>query len=247
MDDFAGRTAVVTGASRGIGEACARALDRRGARIALVARDGRAMEVVASELANDPIVVEADFASVTGASDAARQISDALGPVDVLVNNAGILTMEPASGITQEALDDQLTVNLRNAIVLTSALTAGLVQRGGSIVNVSSVSAYGGGPAQAVYAATKGALNSFSANLARELGPHGVRVNSVVPGLIDTDMWAPVFQQFGEELRSHFIQNVPLGRWGTAADVASLVCFLCSDAASYITGQSIRVDGGMIV
>jgi 3-oxoacyl-[acyl-carrier protein] reductase len=245
--DFAGKTAIVTGASRGIGEACVRQLDAGGARVALVARSADAMETIARELQHDPVVIAANLATDGEASRVADAALTALGGIDIVVNNAGLAWNEPAEAITPKRLDLQLNVNLRSVILLTSALGESLTTRRGAVVNISSAAAFGGAAEQAVYAATKGGVNGYTANLGRAWGPRGVRVNCIVPGMIDTDIWRPVFDAVGEEhVRRAQQELVSMRRWGSAQEVASVVCFLCSDAASYITGQTIRVDGGMI-
>jgi NAD(P)-dependent dehydrogenase (short-subunit alcohol dehydrogenase family) len=166
--------------------------------------------------------------------------------VDVLVNNAGVNAAEPPDAITGERLDRQLDLNLRNLILFTSRLLPSLIERRGVVVNVSSVAAWGGGAEESVYAATKGAVNAYTANLARTLGPRGVRVNGVAPGLIDTAMWDARFAAGGKPaVTAELAQDVPLRRWGTADEVASVVGFLCSGAAAYVTGETLRVGGGL--
>jgi short-subunit dehydrogenase len=155
--DFAGKTAIVTGASRGIGEACVRQLDAGGARVALVARSADAMETIARELQHDPVVIAANLATDGEASRVAEAALTALGGIDVVVNNAGLAWNEPAEAITPKRLDLQLNVNLRSVILLTSALGESLTTRRGAVVNISSAAAFGGAAEQAVYAATKGA------------------------------------------------------------------------------------------
>jgi 3-oxoacyl-[acyl-carrier protein] reductase len=246
MMDLGGKVAVVTGASRGIGEACARRLDAKGARVAMVARSTAAMEAIAADLVNEPLIITADLSKEIETSRAASQVLATIARIDFLVNNVGLGWNEPPEAITAKRLDLQLTVNVRNVILLTTQLLPSLIDRQGSVVNISSAAAEGGGPEQAVYAATKGAINSYTRNLARALGPRGVRANGVAPGLIDTEMWAPLIAKVGEaELKDGYADQVPLRRWGSADEVASVVCFLCSSAASYITGQIIKVDGGI--
>ena len=238
---------MVTGASRGIGEACVRRLAAGGARVAMVARSTDAMAKIAAELEHEPVVITADLAKEEGVVAAASQAVAELGGVDVLVNNAGLGWTEPAEAITPKRLDLQLHLNLRNLILLTSTLGPSLLERRGCVVNISSVAAYFGEAEQAVYAATKGGVNSLTRNLAIAWGPRGVRVNGVAPGLIETEMWEPFFDQRGEEgFRRELTAMVPMGRWAAAEEVASVVAFLASEAASYISGQTIRVDGGMV-
>lgn len=240
---LAGKTAVVTGASRGIGEACARRLDAEGVRVALVARSTEDLRRIAGSLSNDPVVVTADLSDEGDVQRAAAESLRALGGVDLLINNAGLVWNEPPNAITAKRLDLQLHVNLRNLILLTTALADSLLERRGSVVNISSIGAFGGGAEAAVYAATKGGVNSFTANLGRVWASRGVRVNCIAPGLVDTDIWATA----RERLENHdeiLSTIVPMGRFGRPEEIASVAAFLCSDEASYLTGQTIRVDGG---
>ena len=168
------------------------------------------------------------------------------GGLDVLVNNAAVERNEPASKVTGEAIDETLFVNLRQAFMLCSAFAKPLFASQGAIVNVTSTAATGAGGTQGAYAASKGGLNTLTKNLANEWASKGVRVNAVAPGLVDTEMWGPTFELLGEEaVRRNFVKSVPLGRWGTADEIADVVCFLASNRATYVTGQVIRVDGGM--
>ena len=244
--DFSSHVAVVTGASRGIGAACAEALAEAGARVILVARSADALDDLAARLPNRPVVVPCDLADSASIDLVVDAVVEAGGRLGVLVNNAGIALPEPPDEISPSALDQQLTINLRNLLLLTSRLAEPLIAAGGNVVNISSIAGNGGGPNQAVYSATKGAVDSLSRNLAREWGPKGVRVNAVAPGLIVTDIWADVFQEHGEdEVRSELGQMVPLQRWGTPEEVAAAVIWLASDGASYVNGQVLRVCGGV--
>lgn len=247
MLDLSGKTAVVTGASRGIGEACARLLDAAGARLVLVTRRSTEdMRTATSAYSQEAIMVGADLARDGEAEAAAASVLSMVDGVDFLVNNAGVNWNELPDAITGDRLDDQLNVNLRSLILLTSRLLPSLIERKGAVVNVSSVAAWGGGPEESVYAATKGAVNAYTANLARALGPKGVRVNGVAPGLIDTAIWNTRFAAGGRHaVMEELAGDVPLHRWGAAEEVASVVGFLCSDAASYVTGETLRVSGGL--
>lgn len=244
--DFTGRTAVVTGASRGIGEAVARQLDASGARVALVARSADRLASIAGEMVNEPLVVAADLSEHDSVERIAAAVLGEFGGLDVLVNNAAVERNQPASKVTGEAIDETLFVNLRQAFMLCSAFAKPLFASQGAIVNVTSTAATGAGGTQGAYAASKGGLNTLTKNLANEWASKGVRVNAVAPGLVDTEMWGPTFELLGEEaVRRNFVKSVPLGRWGTADEIADVVCFLASNRATYVTGQVIRVDGGM--
>lgn len=241
--DLEGRTAVVTGASRGIGAATARALDGAGARVVLVARTTSALDQVAGELRRDPVVVTADLAEDGSPGRVAEAALAATGHVDVLVNNAAAALRTPSTQLDAAAVDALLAVNVRNLLLLTTALLPYMVERGaGSIVNLSSVSGVTGTPRRSAYAATKGAVDALTRSLAMEYGPHGVRVNSVAPGVIDTDLWARNKSVPGVVERVE--ATIPLRRWGTPEEVADVIVFLASDAARYVTAQTISVDGG---
>ncbi|WP_084395610.1 SDR family NAD(P)-dependent oxidoreductase [Henriciella aquimarina] len=248
--DFSGKNAVVTGASRGIGAAIARTLAEDGARVALVARDTEALEALAKELPNDPVVLHADLSSSDGWKPLAEAIVEQLGPVDILVNNAGVNVHEPAGEVSEEGLDSTLSVNVRNLILLTNALSESLKSRKGNVVNISSVSASTGSIGQIAYSASKGAVNSMTRNLSIDIGRYGVRVNAVAPGVIDDGMWTTAFESGAvdrEKTMERISRVIPLeGRWGKAQNIADAVAFLASDKADYITGQVLRVDGGIL-
>jgi NAD(P)-dependent dehydrogenase (short-subunit alcohol dehydrogenase family) len=240
-----GRTALVTGASRGIGAATAVALDRAGARVALAARDGERLRVVAAELSNDPVVLEVDLADPDAPGRLAAAASAGLGGgVDVLVNNAAVAQRLPITAHDAELIDRMHAVNVRAPLLLIAALVPAMIERGGgTIINLSSVSALVGTPMRAGYGATKGAVDAASRCLARELGEHGIRVNTVAPGVVDTDLWARNKQIPG--VIEQVNDQTPLGRWATPQDIADVIVFLASDAARFITGATLRPDGGM--
>jgi NAD(P)-dependent dehydrogenase (short-subunit alcohol dehydrogenase family) len=239
-----GRTALVTGASRGIGAAIARRLDDLGARVALVGRTEPDLTAVAKSLRHDPVILPTDLGAADAAADVIEQATAALGGIGILVNNAGIAAgFGPSHVVTPAIVDEGFHVNVRSALVLAGTLAERMAARGGgAIVNISSAVAATGVPYAAVYAASKAALDGMTTSLAAEWGPAGVRVNSVRPGVIDTDMGA--FVAAAPRTRDYYNGFVPLRRVGTTDDVADLVAFLVSDAAAYITGQHITVDGG---
>jgi NAD(P)-dependent dehydrogenase (short-subunit alcohol dehydrogenase family) len=246
MEPFslAGRTAVVTGASRGIGAAIAQALDRQGARVALVARSRDALDQAAAQLAHDPVVIDADLAEPEAPAAIADRALDVLGRVDVLVNNAGVGVRTDSTELDRDTVDAILQLNVRNLLLLTTALLPSMVDHGrGSIVNISSVSGVVGTPRRAAYAASKGAVDALTRSLAMEFGPHGIRVNAVAPGAVVTAMWERNREVPG--VIAQIEAQTALRRWGTPEDVADVVAFLASDAARYVTAQTIEVDGGM--
>jgi NAD(P)-dependent dehydrogenase (short-subunit alcohol dehydrogenase family) len=248
--NFKGKTAVVTGASRGIGAAIARTLAGDGAKVALVARTGDAIRKLAGEIGNGAVAIEADMASANGWKSAAEGALKALGEIDILDNNAGVSAAQAMGKVTPEGLDETINVNVRNLILLTDALSASLVRRKGNVVNISSVSSFSGALGQIAYSTSKGAVNSFTRNASIDLGRAGVRVNAVAPGVIDDGMWSTAFAKGldRDKTLERMGRLVPLEkRWGSAQEIADAVAFLASDKAAYITGQVLRVDGGMIV
>ena len=240
-----GRTALVTGASRGIGAATAVALDAAGARVALTGRDVERLRAVAARLAHDPVVLEADLALANAPERLAAAAHTGLGGVvDVLVNNAAYAQRLPIAEHGAELIDRMYAINVRAPLLLISALVPGMIERGrGSIISLSSVSGVIGTPNRSGYGATKGALDAASRCLARELGGHGIRVNTVAPGVVDTDLWARNKQVPGvvEQINA----QTPLGRWATPEDIADVIVFLASDSARFVTGETLRPDGGM--
>jgi NAD(P)-dependent dehydrogenase (short-subunit alcohol dehydrogenase family) len=246
LDQFSlsSRTAVVTGASRGIGAATARALDRAGARVGLVARSSDRLAEVARKLEHEPVVLVADLRDPDAPEAIARQALDGLGTIDVLVNNAAIAARLPTVETDAGLIDDMLAVNLRAPLLLIAALIPAMTGRGGgSIINLSSVSGLVGTPRRAAYAATKGAIDAATRSLAIELGPSGIRVNSVAPGVVDTALWAKnkAIPGVVETIEG----QTPLRRWATPEDIADVIVFLASDAARFVTGETIAADGGM--
>ena len=239
-----GRTALVTGASRGIGAATARALDHAGARVALVARDGDALAAVAADLADDPVTLLADLAEVEAPGTLGLAALDALGSIDILVNNAATAARLPTVDLDAALIDAMYAVNVRAPLLLISTVLPSMIERGsGSIINLSSVSGVVGTPRRAAYAATKGAIDAATRSLAMELGPHGIRVNSIAPGVVDTALWAKNKAIPG--VVEAIDAQTPLRRWSQPDDIADVVVFLASDAARFITGETISADGGM--
>jgi NAD(P)-dependent dehydrogenase (short-subunit alcohol dehydrogenase family) len=240
-----GRTAIVTGASRGIGAAVAQALDAAGARVALVARSADQLADVAARLANDPVVIPADLGTADGAPTAAGTALDAFGGrLDVLVNNAGIAVRKDTEDLQLDEMDRLWNVNVRSALQLTAAiLPAMLARESGSIVSISSISGVRGAPRRALYAATKAALDGMTRALAMEYGPRGIRANSVAPGVVETDLWRENLAKPG--VAEAVLDVIPTRRVSTPEEVADTVVFLASDASRAITGEVISADGGI--
>lgn len=242
---LSGRVALVTGASRGIGAAIARALDAAGARVLLAARDAEMLSEVARGLGNDPVVLPVDLADAEAVSELARQALEATdGRLDILVNNAAHAQRVTLAETDTALIDSVLAVNVRAPLLLARDLEDALAaSRHGSIVNVTSVSGIVGTPRRAVYGASKAALDSITRSLAMDLGPRGIRVNAVAPGVVDTDLWAKN-KEIPEAVASTTALT-PLGRWATPEDIADVVTWLAGDAARFVTAQTIAADGGM--
>jgi 3-oxoacyl-[acyl-carrier protein] reductase len=239
------KTALVTGASRGIGRACAVALAQAGARVALAARDRAKLDEVAAEirgLGREAFVVEMDMTSQESIKAAVAQVAQDFGRVDILVNNAGITRDGLAMRMKLEDWNAVINTNLTGAFLATQeVLQAMLKARWGRIINVSSVVGEMGNPGQANYVASKAGLIGLTKSLAQEIASRNITVNAVAPGFIATDMTAGL----SDELKANMLGHIPLKRFGTSEDIAAAVRFLASDEASYITGHVLDVNGGM--
>lgn len=245
MFDLNGKNALVTGASGGIGSAVAKALASRGATVVLTGRRQEALEAVAAEIGNDAHVVVADLGSAEGADALMAQAAEAVGgSIDILVNNAGLTRDGLSMRMKDEDIDAVLEVNTKAAFrLMRAAMRAMTKSRWGRIVNITSVVGLVGNPGQANYAASKGALTAMSKSVASELATRGVTVNCVAPGFVATAMTDVLSDKQKEIVDS----SVPMGRMGTPEEIAAAVTFLASPEASYLTGQTISVNGGMVM
>jgi len=239
-----GYRVVITGASRGIGKATARMFHEAGARVALVARHQERLAQVAEELGGERVLtLAADLADPEAPKTVIDAVVKAWGGLDVLVNNAGITRDRFLLRLSEEDLETVLNVNLKAAFRMArTALRPMLKARQGVIVNVSSVVGLTGNPGQSIYAASKAGLIAFTRSLAREVGSRQIRVVAVAPGFIETDMT----RDLPEEVKTAYHQQIALGRFGQPEEVARVIRFLASPEASYISGQVIVVDGGLI-
>ena len=245
------KVVLVTGASSGIGAATANLFGKCGARVALGFHSNeRGAEIIRDEIrqfGGTAYAFQADVQNPEEINSMVEEVASLLGPVDILINNAGSL-IERAALMTQsvESWDSVMHLNLRSVFLLSQIVGISMIERGGgAIVNISSIAARnGGGPGSGAYSAAKAGVITLTKSLARELAPHGIRVNCLNPGVIDT----PFHEVFSTpESMKNFAQMIPLGRVGKANECAKAIVFLASDAASYIVGESIEVNGGLLM
>jgi 3-oxoacyl-[acyl-carrier protein] reductase len=242
--DLSGRVAIVTGASRGIGRAIAVTLARAGAAVVAAARGEHAQAVTEQITAagGRAIAVPLDVTDTAAIEAMVAQAASELGRIDILVNNAGITRDQLLLRLKRDDWDAVLATNLTGAFACTQAVLRPMIkQRYGRIVSISSIVGQAGNPGQTNYAASKAGLIGFSKALALEVASRNITVNVVAPGLIDTDMTKAI----ADAAQKDWSEKIPLGRLGTPEDIAAAVCFLASDAASYITGHVLAVNGGM--
>ena len=243
--DLSGQTALVTGASQGLGLAMAQRLAGAGAKVTCVARSADKLAAVVQSIRDAGGTAEALTCDVTDSASVDKVVEDVVtrwARLDMLGNNAGITRDTLIPRMSDQEWDDVINTNLRGTFLFTRAATRPMMsQRHGRIINISSVSGLVGNPGQCNYSASKAALIGFTQTVARELAKRKITVNAVAPGFIETDMAA----KLGEAILGEAKKRIPANRLGTPAEVADLVLFLASDAAAYITGQVLVVDGGM--
>ena len=237
-----GRVAIVTGAAQGIGEACARRLHQEGAHLALLDIDDARGRALAEALSAS--YLHCDVGDKTQVDAAVAQVIAVHGRIDILVNNAGIFRAAPFLDVTEDDFDAVLRVNLKGAFLVGQAVAREMAQAGrGAIVNMSSVNGVLAIPTIASYNVSKGGINQLTRVMALALAEHGVRVNAVAPGTIATELAAQAVLT-SEEAKQKILSRTPMRRLGEPAEIADVVCWLASDAASYVTGEIVTVDGG---
>lgn len=249
--DLKGKVALVTGASSGIGAATATVLADLGASVGVgyFHNEKGATQVAEAigKAGGKAVAVRADVSRAQEIPALVERVEREFGPIDILVNNAGsLIKRQPMRDLTEALWDEVLDLNLKSAAFCARAVAAGMIERKrGTIVNVVSIAGRnGGGPGAGPYSTAKGGLIAFTKALAKELAPHGVRVNAVSPGVIDT----PFHEVFSTpEMIANFVKGIPLGRVGTSMECATAIAFLASDAASYVVGETLEVNGGQLM
>jgi 3-oxoacyl-[acyl-carrier protein] reductase len=242
--DLTGRTAFVTGSTRGIGLAIAQTLYAAGAKVAIVGRELQRATSAAQDLGERATAVACDVSRGDQVDAAIAAAEAVLGPVDILVNNAGLTRDNILLRLTEDDWDVVLDANLKGAFHTTKSVMKGMMKRrAGRIINVTSIVGLTGNKGQANYAASKAGLIGFTKSIAKEYASRNILVNCVAPGFIETDMTASL----PDAARASLLEDIALGRLGRPQDVAGTVLFLASDLAQYITGQVLVVDGGMVI
>ena len=241
--DLSGQTALVTGASRGIGRTIAQSLARAGADMVLMGRDGTSLEQLAQELIAEGSRAEISVCDVQDVTAVARAVAQ-IPKLNILVNNAGTNIPEPFNEVSETHFDQIMNLNFRATFFVTQAAVQKILETktGGAIINISSQMGHVGGINRTVYCASKHALEGFTKALALELAAHGIRVVSVAPTFIETDMTRPMLAD--PTFRQSVLSKIPLGQLGQPQDVADAVVFLASSHARFVTGSSLLVDGG---
>jgi 3-oxoacyl-[acyl-carrier protein] reductase len=243
-----GKVALVTGASRGIGREIALELAREGCNVAVnySGSEAKANEVVdeIKGLGREAIAVQCNVSDSEAVQAMVKETISQFGSVDILVNNAGITKDNLLMRMKEAEWDDVININLKGVFLCTKAVTRQMMkQRSGRIINISSIVGVSGNPGQANYVAAKSGVIGLTKTTAKELAPRGITVNAIAPGFISTDMT----DQLPEDVRNEMLKQIPLSRFGDPKDIAKVVTFVASDSAAYMTGQTLHIDGGMVM
>lgn len=246
--NLSGKTAIVTGGSRGIGKAIALKLAEKGANIVVnyTSNSNMADETVKEikNMGREALAIKADVSNPDDVKNLVNEVEKSFGGIDILVNNAGITRDTLLIRMKDDEWDQVMNVNLKGTFLCTKLVSKRMMkQRSGKIVNITSVVGIIGNAGQANYSASKAGVIGFTKSTAKELSSRGINVNAVAPGFIQTEMT----EKLSEEVIDNYAKNIPLGKLGKPEDVANVVAFLCSQEASYLTGQVINVDGGMVM
>lgn len=242
--DLTGKVALVTGGTRGIGYDICRAFVDAGAKVALCSRDAAAAEQTASGFGQGTRGYACDVGVASQVEALADNVDKEFGRIDVLVNNAGFTKDNLLFRLTEADWDSVINTNLKGAFLMTKFAARGMIKRRwGRVINITSVVGLNGNKGQSNYSASKAGIIGFTKSVAKELASRNVLVNAVAPGFVETELT----QGISPEAKKYFLDNIPLGRLGQGSDIAGAVLFLASDLASYITGQVLVVDGGMVM
>lgn len=246
MGKLSGKVAIVTGASRGIGRGIAIELAKEGANIVVnYSKDEEGASKVLEELKEIGVVaigIKADVSSFKETKNLVEETVKKFGKLDILINNAGISTIGLFMDATEEDIDRMININLKGALFLSKAVLPYLLNRGGTIVNISSIWGEVGASCEVLYSTTKGGIKLFTKSLAKEMAGANIRINAIAPGVIETSM----NKFLDENDRKDLEEEIPMGRFGLPEEIGKAAVFLCSDDSSYLTGETIKIDGGLI-
>ena len=244
MTNLKGKKVLVTGASGGIGKAIAIELSSNGADLCLTGRNKSELESLQKLIGGNCEIIISDLSKSEGIDKLANSAQEKMGQIDILINNAGITRDNLFMRMSEEDWNEVINVNLNSIFKLTKHLIKGMIKRRyGRIINITSVIGVAGGAGQSNYSASKAGIIAMSKSLAQEVGSRSVTVNSIAPGFIETNMTA----ELSDDRKQEILNSISIGRLGKPDDIAGAVCFLASDKASYITGQTIHINGGMLM
>ena len=244
MVNLKGKKVLVTGASGGIGKAIAIELSSNGADLCLTGRNKSELESLQKLIGGNCQIVISDLSKSEGIDELVNSAQEKMGQIDILINNAGITRDNLFMRMSEEDWNEVINVNLNSIFKLTKHLIKGMIKRRyGRIINITSVIGVAGGAGQSNYSASKAGIIAMSKSLAQEVGSRSVTVNSIAPGFIETNMTA----ELSDDRKQEILNSISIGRLGKPDDIAGAVCFLASDKASYITGQTIHINGGMLM